>query len=143
MTHQGKRILVSGGFDPIHVGHVRMFQDAKARVGREGTLIVVLNGDSWLERKKGKRFMPQEERAEIIKALLCVDEVYVHESEADDVSEALRILKPHIFANGGDRIDTASIPEAHVCDELGIEMLFNVGGGKIQSSSWLLSAYEG
>ncbi len=142
MSHKGKMIVVSGGFDPVHIGHVRMFEEAKELVGEEGKLIVVLNCDAWLVRKKGKAFMQQDDRAEIIRAFECVDDVFILESDRSDVGEALERLKPHIFANGGDRRNTADIPESVVCEEHGIEMVFNIGqGGKIRSSSELLRNY--
>lgn len=140
----GKTVVVSGGFDPVHIGHVRLFEEAKGLVGPEGKLIVVLNCDAWLIRKKGKAFMQQNDRAEIIRAFGCVDDVYILESNRDDVGEALEHLRPHIFANGGDRRNTDDIPEAHVCEKHGIEMVFNVGeGGKMYSSSELLRNYLG
>ena len=136
----GVVVAVSGGFDPIHIGHVRLFQEAK-KLG--DTLVVILNGDSWLKRKKGAYFMNQEDRAEIIDALACVDETFIWESEDDHVSGALEVVRPHIFANGGDRKNIEDIPEAAVCDRLGINMVFNIGkGGKIRSSSDLLQAYD-
>jgi D-beta-D-heptose 7-phosphate kinase/D-beta-D-heptose 1-phosphate adenosyltransferase len=138
----GKVVVVSGGFDPVHIGHVRMFEEAKELVGPQGKLIVVINCDAWLVRKKGKAFMSQDDRAEIIRAFGCVDDVYVLESSRSDVGEALEHIKPDIFANGGDRRNTADIPEAVVCEKHGIEMVFNIGqGGKIRSSSELLRNY--
>lgn len=136
-------VATSGGFDPIHIGHVRMFQEAKKMGERH---IVILNNDNWLTAKKGKPFMPQKERKEILLALSCVDEVLItrHAVNPKDMSVVaeLRRLKPDIFANGGDRKSRGDTPESRVCEELGIEMVFNVGrGGKIQSSSWLLAAY--
>jgi len=132
-----KRVAVSGGFDPVHVGHLRMFQEAK-KLG--DYLTVILNCDDWLVRKKGKFFMTETERAEIIMGFACVDEVYIHQSDKDDVSDALRVIKPHIFANGGDRKE-GNTPEGDVCKELGIEMVFSVGGEKVQSSSELTKKY--
>lgn len=142
-----KVVAVSGGFDPIHIGHLRMFQEARALGDR---LVVILNNDYWLIKKKGFVFMPQEERAEIIAAFPFVDEVVltVHEEGSEDrsICKELELLKPHIFANGGDRRNEDEIPESAVCRENGIEMVFNVGrGGKVQSSSWLtdkLKQYE-
>ncbi len=134
-----KLVMVSGGFDPIHVGHLRMFQEAK-KLGDE--LLVVLNCDAWLERKKGKNFMCSDDRSEIIKGFSCVDKVYVLESERSDVGEALELFKPAIFANGGDRKNKNDIPEFGVCEKNGIKMVFNVGGGKIRSSSELLDEYS-
>lgn len=133
-----KVVMVSGGFDPVHVGHLRMFDEAKALGDK---LIVVLNCDAWLVRKKGRAFMSSDERAELIRGFRSVDLVYVLETDRDDVCEALELFKPHIFANGGDR-KADNIPEYKTCEDLGIEMVFNVGGGKIQSSSELLKKYE-
>jgi len=133
-----KIIAVSGGFDPIHVGHVRMIQEAAA-LGDE--LIVILNNDNWLMKKKGHVFMPQEQRKEIIEAIAGVNRVVLtkHESDCEDMSvcETLREIHPHVFANGGDRF-ADNIPEAVLARELGIETVFQIGhGGKVQSSSWL------
>jgi len=132
-------VAVSGGFDPIHIGHVRMFERARA-LGDE--LVVILNNDNWLKKKKGFAFMPEEERKEVIEGLRAVDRVVVTKHKPNDrdasVSRELRAIKPHIFANGGDR-KLDNIPEVAVCDSIGCDMVFNVGeGGKIQSSSWLL-----
>ena len=136
----GERIVVavSGGFDPVHVGHVRLFGEAK-KLGDE--LVVILNNDNWLLKKKGYVFLPQEERKEILEALEAVDRVIIttHEPNPEDMSvcKELRELRPHIFANGGDR-KKDNVPEDKVCSEIGCKMVFNVGrGGKVQSSSWL------
>ncbi|MBI3633745.1 MAG: adenylyltransferase/cytidyltransferase family protein [Candidatus Vogelbacteria bacterium] len=131
-------VAVSGGFDPIHIGHVRMFKEAK-KLGDK--LVVILNNDNWLRSKKGYVFMPQEERVEIIKAIDGVDEVFLthHEENFIDksVCRELEELKPNIFANGGDRTSD-NIPEIPTCESLGCKMVFGIGwGGKIQSSSWL------
>ena len=140
MSEEKKVVAVSGGFDPIHIGHVRMIQEAKA-LGDE--LVVIINNDHWLRSKKGSIFMPQEEREEIIKAFAHVDRVVFteHDPDCEDMSvcDALRTIKPHIFANGGDRKpDGDPVPEVALCEELGIEIIYNVGqGGKVQSSSWL------
>jgi D-beta-D-heptose 7-phosphate kinase/D-beta-D-heptose 1-phosphate adenosyltransferase len=134
-----KVVMVSGGFDPVHVGHLRMFKEAKKLGDR---LVVVLNSDEWLKRKKGKNFMHQDERAELIGELDPVDEVFILESERDDVGEAIEKFKPHIFANGGDRRDESDIPEAPICAEHNVEMIFNVGGDKVRSSSELLKEYH-
>lgn len=137
-------VAVSGGFDPIHVGHVEMFYEAKL-LGDE--LVVILNNDNWLAKKKRHIFMPQEERRQIIGALKPVDRVILteHKPGTEDLSvcRELEKLKPDIFANGGDR-NKNSIPgpEVAVCDKIGCKMVFNIGqSGKIQSSSWLLEKY--
>ncbi|MDX1535727.1 MAG: adenylyltransferase/cytidyltransferase family protein [Candidatus Spechtbacterales bacterium] len=135
-------VAVSGGFDPVHIGHVRMFEEAKKHGDR---LVVIINNDNWLHAKKGYAFMPQDERAGIIKALEVVDDVVLTKHEPDptdmSVADALRELKPDIFANGGDRKE-GNTPEGEVCKEVGCKMVFNVGGGKIQSSSWLLEEFH-
>ncbi len=139
---QRRRIIiaVSGGFDPIHIGHVRLFQEAKKLGDR---LVVILNNDHWLRKKKGYVFMPEDERVEIIRALRSVDAVLVtgHAEHSNDMSVCaeLRSLKPDIFANGGDRKED-NVPEVAVCEAIGCAMVFNVGhGGKVQSSSWLVN----
>lgn len=133
-----KIIAVSGGFDPIHIGHVRMIQEAAA-LGDE--LVVIINNDNWLMQKKGFVFMPQDQRKEIIEAIAGVSRVVLtsHEQGCEDMSvcAALREVQPHVFANGGDRF-ADNIPEAILCREYQIETVFNIGrGGKVQSSSWL------
>lgn len=137
-------VAVSGGFDPLHIGHVRMFEQAK-KLGTH--LVVILNNDNWLRTKKGFAFMPEEERAEIIKAIGCVDRVVLTSHKPNDtdrsVARELRTLRPHVFANGGDRTPKSkSSAEAEVCRKLGIKEVFRVGGGKVQSSSWLTSALD-
>jgi D-beta-D-heptose 7-phosphate kinase/D-beta-D-heptose 1-phosphate adenosyltransferase len=131
-------VAVSGGFDPLHIGHVRMFEEAK-KLGDK--LVAILNNDNWLIKKKGYAFMPETERAELIKSLAVVDDVMLtfHDKDVSDrsVCAELRKLKPDVFANGGDRTFD-NIPEVPVCDEIGCKMIFGIGkGGKVQSSSWL------
>jgi cytidyltransferase-like protein len=133
-------VAVSGGFDPVHIGHVRMFNEAKKLGSR---LVVILNNDNWLMKKKGFVFMPQDERRELLESFAAVDEVMLTEhpeKPADmSVSQALRKLRPQVFANGGDRY-THNTPETEACADIGCKMVFNVGaGGKVQSSSWLVS----
>src|SRR3989344_7833996 len=132
-------VAVSGGFDPIHPGHVRMFKEAKA-LG--DVLVVILNNDNWLQAKKKYSFMSAQERKEVIESIRYVDKVVVtrHPKNPTDMGVLvdLKRLKPDIFANGGDR-KADNIPEYELCKKLGIKMVFNVGeGGKIQSSSWLV-----
>jgi len=125
---------VSGGFDPVHIGHLRMMRDA----AEYGNLIVIVNSDKWLMRKKGYIFMPFEERCEILRGFACVHDTTFVDDTDNTVCEALKRLKPDYFANGGDR-KTNNTPEMDVCTELGIELLWKIGGGKIQSSSALVS----
>lgn len=134
---ENKVIAVSGGFDPVHIGHLRMFKAAKELVGEKGKLIVILNGDTWLKRKKGYCFMPAEQRKELIEAIEYVDEVRICDHDTrDDIAWALEEIKPDFFANGGDR-KVGSTPEVGVCTDIGIEMVFGVGGEKAESSSAL------
>lgn len=129
-----ERIVLSGGFDPIHVGHLRMIQDAT----KWGKVIIVLNSDSWLMRKKGYIFMPWEERKEMLLGIRGVDEVVSVDDSDGSVCEALRRINPNFFGNGGDRTDK-NTPEKELCREMEITMLWNVGGGKDQSSSDLVA----
>ena len=135
-----KVVMVSGGFDPVHIGHVRMFEEAK-KLGDE--LVVVLNNDNWLKFKKGYTFMSDTDRKEIIESFRSVDRVVLtsHEPNTDDITvcRELELIRPHIFANGGDRKENVPVPEYEICAKLGIEMVFNIGhGGKVQSSSELV-----
>jgi|6_EtaG_2_1085325.scaffolds.fasta_scaffold216957_2 D-beta-D-heptose 7-phosphate kinase/D-beta-D-heptose 1-phosphate adenosyltransferase len=129
-----KTIVVSGGLDPIHVGHVNMIQAA----AQLGDVIVVLNSDAWLKRKKGYVFMPYKERKYLLEQLKGVTAVTAVDDDDETVCEALRRLRPVMFGNGGDRTSD-NTPEMSVCHELGIEMIWNLGGEKIQSSSGLIN----
>lgn len=136
-------VAVSGGFDPIHIGHIRMFQEAK-KLGDK--LVVILNNDNWLKKKKGYVFMLQKERKELVESVKGVDKVVLtsHAKSSRDMSicRELKKLCPDIFANGGDR-KLSNIPEVPACKEIGCKMVFNVGrGGKIQSSSVLLAKHS-
>ena len=126
-------VMVSGGFDPVHAGHIRMIRSA----AQYGDVIVVANSDDWLFRKKGFVFMEYARRVEIlnaIKGVILVDSV--NDSDGT-VCEAIRRLKPTYFANGGDRI-RSNTPEQTVCEELGVKLLWGMGGTeKLQSSSEL------
>ena len=135
-------VAVSGGFDPIHIGHIRYLQEAKA-LG--DFLVVILNNDHWLKKKKGYLLMPQKERKEILEAIRAVDRVVIsaHPKNPKDMSvgRELKKIKPAIFANGGDRTHT-NIPEVALCKKINCAMAFNVGrGGKVQSSSWILKNF--
>ena len=127
-------ICVSGGFDPVHIGHLRMIQEA----AQYGEVVVIVNSDDWLMRKKGYIFMPFEERCEILRGFRGVKETTAVDDTDNTVCEALRRIKPTYFANGGDRKNN-NTPEMDVCEQEEIQLLWNVGGGKIQSSSTLVS----
>lgn len=142
-----KIVMVSGGFDPVHIGHVRLFKEAK-KLGDE--LVVYINNDHWLRAKKGYAFMPDYERKEIIEHFKPVDRVIVsgHKKNTKDMSVCMGLIqiKPHIFANGGDRDErdandpkSSLYKERQIHKKLGIKMVYNVGrGGKVRSSSALL-----
>ncbi len=124
------RVVVSGYFDPVHVGHIEMFERAR---GLGDKLIVILNSDAQAVMKKGKPFMKESERKKILESLRFVDEVFVSIDKDRSVCESLRAVNPDIFANGGDRF-TDEVPETKICRELGIKIVDGLGE-KIQSSS--------
>tara|TARA_R100000152_G_C6699623_1_gene129415 strand:- start:303 stop:737 length:435 start_codon:yes stop_codon:yes gene_type:complete len=127
-------IAVSGGFDPVHIGHVRMIRDA----ARYGDVLVIINSDEWLMRKKGYVFMPWKERAEIMGNIKGVRLVSQVDDSDGTVCEALSRHKPDAFANGGDRKEK-NTPEMDLCDHIGIQLMWAIGGSeKPQSSSWLV-----
>jgi len=136
-------VATSGGFDPMHVGHLRCLQES-AVIARnmDLPLVVIVNDDSFLLRKKGYAFMPIEERMEIIQGVLGVDHVVCWSDTGQTVVGALEILKPKVFTKGGDRDVAANVPEFDLCDSIGCQVIFNVGGGKIQSSSDLVRAIK-
>lgn len=127
-------VTTSGGFDPVHVGHIRLFREAKTLGDK---LVVILNSDDFLLKKKGYVFMPFNERKEILESIKYVDEVVSSVDTDHTVSKTLEKLRPDIFAKGGDR-NESNTPELTLCRELNIRVVFNVGGGKVQSSSWLV-----
>ena len=136
-------IILSGGFDPVHKGHIRMFREA-ANLG--ANVIVGLNSDKWLTRKKGKPFMNWNERAEILESCKFINQVLPFDDWDDTANDLIKqVCKLYngydvniYFANGGDR-KKVNVPELDVCKELNVVMLWNGGGGKIQSSSWLIN----
>ena len=142
MQHSKNIVVVSGGFDPAHSGHVLMCNSAKT-LGNY--LIVGVNSDAWLVRKKGQAFMPWNERAAIIGNLKAVDEVMAFDDTDGTAIDLLEQVKakypdhPIIFANGGDRT-AVNIPEMSVKD---IIFKFGVGGeNKANSSSWILQEWK-
>lgn len=129
----GKIVCTSGGFDPIHPGHVSCLHQSK-KYG--DTLVVIVNGDSFLNTKKGKSFMDINTRCHIVSYIKGVDFVIPFEIENDQtVCVALGKIKPHVFTKGGDRIDASTIPEWEICKECGIEVISGVGFDKKWSSS--------
>ena len=137
-------VLVTGGFDPLHSGHLAYFKAAKA-LG--DTLVVGINSDSWLKRKKGRSFYTWNERFQLIKNLEMID--YVIEFN-DDENNSINAIKQStqtfpgakiIFANGGDRT-SENIPEMSLNDN-NLEFIFGVGGNfKMNSSSWILNKWN-
>jgi len=124
-------ICVSGGMDPVMIGHIRYIQAA----AKYGDVVVILNSDDWLKRKKGYVFLPFEQRKEILMAITGVKHVVPVDDADGSVRKALVEIRPDYFANGGDRVD-GNTPEKEVCDTLGITMLWGVGGNdKVSSSS--------
>ncbi len=135
-----KVIAVSGAFDPIHVGHIRLIREAK-KLGDK--LVVILNNDNWLKNKKTHILISQKEREEILKSIKGIDKVVItnHPKNPKDVSVSRELLKikPDIFAKGGRR---KGILEAEACNKIGCKIIFNVGpGGNFKYSSLLLAKY--
>jgi cytidyltransferase-like protein len=132
----GRIVATSGGFDPLHPGHASCIIESKKH---GDTLVVIVNGDTFLKNKKGKAFMDLQTRCNIVSCLREVDYVIPFEIENDQtVCEALRRIRPHVFTKGGDRVDFTNIPEWDVCQELGIELVPQVGKPKFWNSSEFL-----
>lgn len=126
-------VAASGYFNPLHKGHVEYLERA-SKLG--DSLIVIVNNDFQVKLKGSKEFMDEQERLMIIRSLRYVDSAILSIDKDPTVCETLKILRPHIFAKGGDRF-TYEIPESKICRELGIGIVDGLGD-KIQSSSWLL-----
>lgn len=139
-TKLGKVVATSGGFDPIHPGHISCIIESK-KYG--DTLVVIVNGDHFLKAKKGKPFQNLETRCLVVSGITGVDFVVPFEIEGDQtVNKALEALKPDIFTKGGDRVDESSIPEWAVCQKYGIKVISGVGEDKKWSSSWFLKEWD-
>jgi cytidyltransferase-like protein len=139
-----KIVLVTGGFDPVHSGHLAYFKAARTLGDR---LIIGLNSDAWLTRKKGRPFMPLQERLALVGNLNMVDEVVTYNDDDGSSRDAIRVVRARypdahiIFANGGDRTQ-ANIPEMSVQDPT-VTFEFGVGGeDKRNSSSWILQEWK-
>ena len=137
-------ILVSGGFDPIHSGHIKLINDAN----KYGDVVVLLNSDQWLRNKKGKEFLPISERKIIMQNIKGVLEVIEFNDNdktcVNGIKKAKSLFKDKIikFANGGDR-NNKTTPEKEFCDKNNIETLFGIGGNdKSNSSSWILKKWK-
>ena len=128
-----KVVVVSGGFDPIHSGHIAMFKAANEL----GRVTVILNSDKFLLKKKKYLVMPFKERKAVLESIRYVDKVVRCIDKDQTVCNTLAKLKPDIFANGGDRT-LKNIPETEICKKFGIKMVFNTGGGKANSSSKII-----
>lgn len=129
--------MVSGGWDPPHFGHFRYIRDA---ANQGDLLVVVVNGDGFLRRKKGRPVMPLNERMEMMAHLEGVAAVVPWDDGTQLVDGIIRLLRPHKFCKGGDRSELAKIANEEIaaCNEVGCQIVLGVGGReKIQSSSWL------
>ena len=126
------RVAVSGYFDPIHIGHLEYLRMAK-ELG--DSLVVIVNNNYQCKLKKGKHFMDENDRVEIVKALRFVDEVFLSVDKDRTVCKSLEEISPDVFANGGDRA-TSEVPETPVCKKFNIKMVDGLGD-KIRSSSSL------
>lgn len=122
---KGAVICLSGGFDPIHAGHVRMIQGAV----NFGKVIIILNSDEWLIDRKGYCLIPWSERKEVLMAIEGVDEVVAVDDSDGTVCKALEEIKPTVFGNGGLRT-RGNTPERELCIDLGIRLVYGIGGGE-------------
>lgn len=130
-------VVTSGYFDPLHRGHLELFSRAKS-LGTK--LIVIVNNDYQAKLKKGFCFMPEEERLALVGSLKMVDKAVLSIDKDKTVCKTLGLLKPHIFAKGGDST-LDNVPEKEICEKLGIRFVLGLGD-KIQSSSWLLKGLK-
>ncbi len=137
-------VLISGGFDPIHSGHIKLIKEAS----NFGNIVVLLNSDKWLQNKKGKEFLPFEEREIIMKELKNVIDVLSFDDSDKTCIDGLRKAKKKYpdyrlkFANGGDRNNNTT-PESTFCEKNNIELLWSIGGNnKSNSSSWILKKWK-
>jgi len=136
----GKIVATSGGFDPVHPGHISLIIESK-KYG--DTLVVIVNGDNFLTSKKGRPFQNLETRSLIVSGIKNVDYVIPFEIKNDmSVNKALEIIKPDVYTKGGDTVDPSMIREWDVCQENKIKVVFGVGEDKKWSSSWFLKDWD-
>ncbi|MFA5153896.1 MAG: adenylyltransferase/cytidyltransferase family protein [Clostridia bacterium] len=143
MQKSTKRVIITSGyFNPLHIGHINLMSEAR-KLG--DFLVVIVNNDEQVKIKGSVPFMKQDERVEIIKTLKFVDQVFLSVDKDGTVTESLKAIAglykgELLFAKGGDR-NTGNIPENErlICDKFNIKIIDDVGGGKVQSSSWLIS----
>lgn len=136
--------ITSGYYNPIHIGHIALLREAKKLVD---ILVVIVNNDEQVKLKGSIPFMSEKERKEILESIRYVDLVYISEDFDRTVVNSIKAVHDKFpnedmcFFKGGDSTEQ-NTPEQDICKKLGIEILFNIGGGKIQSSSWLLDSIE-
>ena len=137
-------MVLSGGFDPLHVGHIRMIQHARDMAA---LVVVGINSDDWLERRRGRVMTPFEDRCQIVASIRGVTSA-VGFDDADDTAVALLKMVCRLspgaqiaFGNGGDRTST-NVPEVETCQELGVDLVWGVGGNKVESSSGIIESAE-
>jgi cytidyltransferase-like protein len=136
----GKVVATSGGYDPIHPGHISLIIESK-KYG--DTLVVIVNGDWFLSQKKGRPFQNLETRSLIVSGIKGVDYVVPFEIIGDmSVNKALEVIKPEVFTKGGDTVDPTTIREWDVCQKNGTKVVFGVGDDKKWSSSWFLKEWD-
>ena len=138
--------LLSGGFDPVHIGHLAMIKEASTLANE---VVILLNSDKWLIRKKGKPFMLESQRAQILEEFESVSEVIIQEDDSDDSSNnaIVSFVKKHsgkkiCYCNGGDRSHEKKIRESETCKKYNLDLIFGIGGvHKLESSSNLTKNY--
>ena len=133
-------MILSGGFDPLHVGHVRMIQSARDMAA---LVVVGVNSDEWLRRKRGRVVQSFDDRCEIVASIRGVTSANGFNDEDDTAVALIRMvcrMSPGAkiaFGNGGDRTST-NVPEVEVCKELGVDLVWGVGGNQVESSSGVI-----
>ena len=136
----GKIVATSGGYDPIHPGHISLIIDSQ-KYG--DTMVVIVNGDAFLTAKKGRPFQNLETRSLIVSGIAGVDYVVPFEIKNDmSVNKALEAIKPQVYTKGGDTLDPSTIREWETCQKNDIEVIFGVGEDKEWSSSWFLEDWD-